>query len=127
MILLLLGVALWIGAHFLKRLAPGLRASMGTRGRGIIAILIFASIALMIVGYKMAEPSPLFTPPSWAIHANNLAMLFAVALMGLGSSKGKMKSWLRHPMLTGTAVWSLAHILVNGDLPSLILLSLIHI
>ena len=48
-------------------------------------------------------------------------MLVAVILLGMGSSKGKMRTWLRHPMLTGVLVWSVAHLLVNGDRPSLVL------
>ena len=28
---------------------------------------------------------------------------------------------MRHPMLTGVKVWALAHLLVNGDVPSFVL------
>ena len=48
-------------------------------------------------------------------------MFLAVALMGAGQSKGHARSWLRHPMLTGVLVWAFAHLLVNGDVASLIL------
>ena len=46
--------------------------------------------------------------------------------MGLGSSAAKgAKAWpaykLRHPQLVGFKIWALAHLLVNGDLASIIL------
>ncbi|NVK07230.1 MAG: hypothetical protein HWD81_06755, partial [Marivivens sp.] len=47
MILLILGVLLWSGAHLFKRLAPEQRAAMGDKGRGPIAILLFVSVGLM--------------------------------------------------------------------------------
>ena len=48
-------------------------------------------------------------------------MLVAVALIGAGHSKGRARGWLRHPMLTGVVVWAVAHLLVNGDVASLVL------
>ena len=39
MTLLVLGLALWIGSHFFKRLLPDLRQSMGNAGRGVVAVL----------------------------------------------------------------------------------------
>ena len=37
--LLLIGLLLWSGAHLFQRLAPRLRASMGARAKGIVAIV----------------------------------------------------------------------------------------
>jgi hypothetical protein len=75
----------------------------------------------MVWGYRRAALEPIYTPPAWGWHLNNLLMLGAVALLGMGQSKGRARSWLRHPMLTGVAVWALAHLLVNGDLASVVL------
>ncbi|MGB3317162.1 MAG: NnrU family protein, partial [Albidovulum sp.] len=52
---------------------------------------------------------------------NNLLMLISVYLAGVMHSKGIVKSKLRHPLLTATILWALAHLLVNGDLASLVL------
>ena len=63
---------------------------------------------------------PVYDPPAWGIHVNNLADVRAPSLlMGAGRSKGRARAWLRHPMLTGVVVWALAHLLVNGDVASL--------
>ena len=125
MTLLILGIALWSVAHFIKRIAPDFRQSLTDRfakaSRGIIAGLLVLSVILMVVGYKQADANTLYVLPAWAVHLNNLLMLFAVALFGMGASKGRARTWLRHPMLTGMAVWAVAHLLVNGDTPSVVL------
>ncbi|MEM8789832.1 MAG: NnrU family protein [Pseudomonadota bacterium] len=125
MTLLILGIALWWGAHLFKRLAPEARAAMTARlgdgSKGVFALLILAAVVLMVLGYRAAAFTPVWYPPPAMVHANNLLMLAAVALFGMGSSKGRARAWLRHPMLTGFAVWCIAHLLVNGDLASLIL------
>ncbi len=126
MTLLLLGIVLWSGAHAFKRAAPGLRADLTERfgagpARGLFAALIGLSVLLMIVGYRAAPFTPLYTPPAWGVHLNNLMMLAAIALLGMGKSKGRARAWLRHPMLIGVLVWAAAHLLVNGDYASLLL------
>lgn len=121
MTLLLLGIGLWWAGHFFKRLLPGVRARMGERGKGVAALLIVAGLVTMVLGFRGAALETVFVPPAWGRHANNLLMLVAVILLGMGSSKGKLRAWLRHPMLTGVLVWSVAHLLVNGDLASVVL------
>lgn len=126
MTLLILGLVLWSAAHVLKRAAPGSRARIAEAlgagpSRALFALLIVAGLLGMIFGYRAAPFVPVYTPPGWGVHVNNLAMIAAVALFGMGSSKGRARSWLRNPMLTGVLVWALAHLLVNGDLAALIL------
>ena len=68
MTLLIIGLILWIVPHWLKRLAPDLRASMGTRGRGLISILLFVGLGLMIYGYRQADFIDVWSPPAfWCI------------------------------------------------------------
>ena len=124
--ILLFGVFLWIDAHWIKRLVPNLRTAMNTRmgegpARGLIAGIIFLSIGMMIFGYRGTETITVYTPMHGAGHLNNLLMIVAVICLGAGSSRGRMKTWLRHPMLTGVAIWAFAHLLVNGDMASIIL------
>ena len=121
MTLIILGVALWVGAHMLKRLAPDLRDGLGQKAKGLVALGILAGVALMYLGYQRAEFVPVYTPLPGIGHLNNLLMLIAVFLFGTGSSKGTLSDKIRHPMLWGMVIWALAHLLVNGDLASLIL------
>ena len=76
---------------------------------------------LIIIGFRRAPVVPVYDPPPWAIHLNNLLMVVAVLLLGLGHSKSRARGWLRHPMLTAVVVWAVAHLLVNGDQASLVM------
>ncbi len=126
MTLLLAGIALWYGAHLFKRVMPEQRAALtGWLGEGKARICVTGAIVLavvaMVVGYRSAEFSSVYTPIAGMGHLNNLLMLGAVMLLGMGSSRGRLRSVLRHPMLTGVIVWAAAHLLVNGDSASIIL------
>lgn len=121
MIWLIFGVLLWSAAHWFKRVAPGVREPMGDKGKGFVAVLVVASIAVMVIGYRGAEMVPLWSLGGWAVHANNTLMLLAMALFGVGHSKSRLRGMMRHPMLNGMVVWSVAHLMVNGDLASLVL------
>ncbi|RMD93678.1 MAG: hypothetical protein D6811_04460 [Alphaproteobacteria bacterium] len=118
---LILGIALWWAGHLFKRLAPGARAALGAKGKALAAVVILAGLVLMVIGYRSAPFEPVIAPPAWGIHANNALMLLAVFLVGLGHSKSPLRCHIRHPMLTGVFVWAAAHLLVNGDLASLVL------
>ena len=121
MTLLSLGTALWYIGHFFKRLLPEARERLGDPGKGIAAVIILAGLVLMVIGYRGASTGFLYAPPFWGQHLNNLLMLVAIILFGMGSSKGRMRAWLRHPMLTGALVWAVAHLLVRGDFASVLL------
>jgi uncharacterized membrane protein len=126
MTLLVLGLILWTAVHLFKRVAPDARARMDAAmgagpAKGVIAVLLLAATALIIIGFRRAPGAPVYLPPTWGVHLNNLLMLVAVGLLGAGHSKGRARSWLRHPMLAAVVVWAVAHLLVNGDAASLVL------
>lgn len=126
MTLLVLGLIVWIAAHLFKRVSPEAHdrmvAALGAGpARGAMAGAILLGLVLIVIGYRRAPYVPVYDPPSWGIHLNNLLMFLAVGLFGVGHSKGRLKSLLRHPMLTGVLVWAFAHLLVNGDQASIIL------
>ena len=124
--MLISGLALWCFAHTLRRLFPALRDRLTEAvglgpSKGIIALILVLSVLLMVIGYRNADDVPLWTTGPLAHGLAVMAMLPAIALFGLGSSQSRLRGTLRHPMLTGMLVWSLAHLLVNGDLASLVL------
>ena len=121
MTLLILGLILWIVPHWMKRLTPGLRSSMGDKGRGLIALLLVIGLGLMIYGYRSAPFIDVWSPPSFMVHINNLIMVVAVAVFAMAHTKGRLRGRMRHPMLVSVKLWAFAHLLVNGDLASIIL------
>ncbi|KUJ78319.1 NnrU family protein [Ruegeria profundi] len=120
-VLLILGVALWWAAHLFKRVMPTQRAAMGDAGKGAVALSLVAAILLMIFGYRMTDFIYVWAPPAFMIHINNLLVLIAIYLMSPAGTKGRLLHKLRHPMLGGFKLWAFAHLLVNGDLASIIL------
>lgn len=121
MLLLIAGVSLWTLAHLFKRLAPGLRAGLGDTGKAAIAIVIVASVVLMILGYSHAEGDFYWGRSPSMVGINNLLMLLAVYLMVAASTGSWITGKIRHPQLTAIKSWAVGHLLVNGDTPSLIL------
>ena len=121
MTLIVVGLILWWSAHLFKRVFPAARAKFGDPFKGAVALALVASIVAFVFGYRGAEVIPVWTPPAWGQHANNLLMLFSVALLGLGQSKSRLAGRMRHPMLTGFALWGVSHLLVRGDLASIVM------
>ena len=122
MYLLIAGVLLWAYSHLMKRVTPGFRASLGDNtGKIVATVLSIIAIVLMVMGYRSADVVQLWNPPVFLTHVNNLLMLLAVFLVNLGFSRGILRTKIRHPMLTAVKTWAIAHLLVNGDLASIIL------
>ncbi|MCR9108252.1 NnrU family protein [Marivita sp. XM-24bin2] len=119
--LLVLGLLIWVGAHTFKRVAPDQRAAMGDKGKAVVAVLLLISLGLMIWGYRGAEFIPVWYPPAFMVHINNLLMLIAVFVFGMSATTGRLRGKMRHPQLTAVKIWAVAHLLVNGDLASIIL------
>jgi uncharacterized membrane protein len=124
MIWLILGLILWVAAHLFKRAAPGVRTPMGDAGKGAVAIAIVLSVVLMVIGYRGAEGAVYWGRSPAMTGINNLLMILAFYVYGASMAKGA-KVWIgtkiRHPQLTGFSIWAVAHLLVNGDVPSFIL------
>jgi uncharacterized membrane protein len=121
MTLIVLGLALWWAAHLWKRLAPGSRASLGDKGKGLVTVGVLAGVVLMVIGYRGVEHIDLWYPPAFLTHVNNLLMLFAVYLYAASGMKTRITRVIQHPQLTAVKTWAVAHLLVNGDLASVIL------
>ncbi|MCF3974095.1 NnrU family protein [Paracoccus salsus] len=121
MLILILGVALWWAAHLFKRVAPAKRAEMGDRGKGLVAAALILSVILMTWGYKIAD-GPFWWGPSPAlVGINNLLVLIGFYLYAASGMKTRVTATTRHPQLIGFSLWAFAHLMVNGDLPGLIL------
>jgi len=120
-VLIALGTALWIAAHWFKRLAPDARARMGDKAKGYVAGAIGLGVLLIIVGYRGADYVPVYTPPVWGIHANNLLVLIGFYLFAVSGARTRAHQFIRHPQLTGFSLWAAGHLLANGDLAALVL------
>lgn len=119
--LLVVGVLIWVGAHVFKRVAPEQRAAMGDTGKIVVTVALVVSLGLMIWGYRGAAFIGVWYPPSFLTHINNLLMLVAVFVFGMSATTGRLRGKMRHPQLAAVKIWAVAHLLVNGDVASIIL------
>lgn len=127
--ILVLGLVLFLGVHSLRIFAGGWRdaqvARLGEqRWKGIYSLASLAGFALLVWGFGLAraEPAVLYAPPAWARHASALLILPAFVLLAAAYVPGtRIKSAVGHPMVAGTVLWALGHLLANGRLADLLL------
>ena len=94
--------------------------------KGLYSLVSAVGLVLIVWGfssYRSAGYIQVWTPPRAIFHPIALFLLwFAfVALAATYAPPGKIKSVLRHPMLVAVKAWALSHLLVNGDLGSMLL------
>jgi len=80
---------------------------------------------MIVIGfgrYRAAGYIAVWDPPAW-LHGVALVLMWLsfVALAAAYCPLGRIKTRLRHPMLVGIKAWALSHLLVNGDLGSMLL------
>jgi uncharacterized membrane protein len=129
MSLLILGLVLFLGFHSLRIFAEGWRnaqvARMGEqRWKGIYSLASLAGFVLLVWGFGEARAAGpvLYAPPAWARHTAALFTLPAFVLLAAAYVPGtRIKAAVGHPMVAGTVLWSLGHLLANGRLADLLL------
>lgn len=94
---------------------------MGNSGKAVLGVMIVLGVVLMIIGYRGAEYVELWPKVQALVGINNLLMLFAFYLYAASGMKTAITRKIRHPQLTAVKTWAVAHLLVNGDLASLVL------
>lgn len=129
MSVLILGLLLFLGLHSVRIVADGWRnaqlARLGEkRWKGLYSLVAFAGLGLIIWGYALArqQSQVLWAPPMGLRHASALLMLFSLILLAAANvPRNRIKSWVRHPMLLGTQLWAVAHLLANGSVADVLL------
>jgi len=113
MTLLILGLLIWIVAHLQRSFAKGFRQNLqnklGNKAKLIISLIILASLAMMIVGYKSAELSLIWVAPWWMIYVNNILMFFALYVyFTTATTKGTafVMGSIENPQLVGFKIWA---------------------
>jgi len=125
---LLLGLVLFLGIHaftmnraararLIERLGQG-------RYRGLYSVVAIVGLLVIIWGYgvyRNAGMIPVWYPPFWTRHVTFLLVLLAFILFASAYAPTHIRQWVPHPMITGVMLWSLGHLLVRGDLGSMLM------
>jgi uncharacterized membrane protein len=126
MILLIIGLVLWSGVHFVPSLAMPFReqfiAKRGEKSYKLLfTFLVISSIVAIVFGWRSIDPVYLYVLPSWSRAVTSLLVLITFILFSAAHSNTNIKRVIRHPQLTGLVLWSIGHLLSNGDNRSLTL------
>ena len=129
MLVLVLGIIVFLGVHTLttfRETRTGLIERFGVRPfKAAYALASVVGFALIVWGFSLYRAEGLihvWTPPTWTRHLTIPLMWFAfVALACMNPAPGRIRGWLRHPMLVSIKIWALAHLLANGDAGGMLL------
>lgn len=131
MMLLIVGLALFLGVHLLPTIPDvrdGLRERLGAGAyKAVFSVLSLAGFAIIVLGYyKVQHVYPgknpvLWDPPVWTRHIALLLMLPAMIFLVASQVPSRIRTAVKHPTLLAVKLWALAHLLANGDLASLLL------
>lgn len=125
---LIVGLALFLGAHSVRILAPGVRDGVIARAgagawKGLYSLVSLAGFILLIVGFGRARgAAPLYAPAPGLVHgAFLLVWLGFIGLTAAYAPANHIKRALGDPMVFGVGLWALGHLLANGRPADLVL------
>ncbi len=128
MLVLIVGLVLFLGAHSVSIVAPHWRERMAllmgaSQWKGFYAVTSAVGFAAIIWGYGIARhlPITLYTPPEWLHYATFILLLPVFPLALAAYLPGRISTALRHPLLAATKFWATAHLLSNGSLAAVLL------
>lgn len=130
MLLLVLGILIFVGSHLLPT-RPEVRSGLAKRFgenayKAAFSLVALVGLALIVLGYQKVHLTPgknplLWAPPVWTRHITFALMLPVFPLLVAAYVPGRITAAVRHPMITAVKFWALAHLLVRGDLASILL------
>ncbi|MGI9350547.1 MAG: NnrU family protein [Rhizobiaceae bacterium] len=126
---LIAGIILFLAVHSIRVIAPDFRERMienlgEMKWRGLYSIASIAGIAILVWGYGQARYDNvyIYSPPIWMNHLQSLLMLIAfIFFVASIVPDSRIKKTIGHPALLSVKIWAVGHLLVNGDLASLLL------
>jgi len=125
MTLLVLGLCLFIAIHLFPAFQAQRLSLIERFGelkyKGVFALVSIASFALILIGKGGAPFVEVWQPPQILAFVTKLLMLPTMILLVAAYIPSNFKRKIRHPMLMAVKVWALGHLLINGDLASIIL------
>jgi uncharacterized membrane protein len=129
MFILALGLVLMLGVHVFASLR-GPRGRVVERigadpYRGLHSLVALLGLVLVVWGfarYRANDWDQIWAPPEHARDLTWTLMWFAlVSLACMYGKPSRIRGWLRHPLLASVTLWSLAHLVSNGDAGGMLL------
>ncbi len=128
LLILVVGLIVMLGAHIFvtfRSERARLVERLGVSGyRAAFSLVSLAGLVLIVWGYanyRAHEWVQLWSPPAYLRHVTVGLMLISVVLIVAAFVPSHIKTWTKHPMLASIKIWAFAHLLINGDLGSILL------
>jgi uncharacterized membrane protein len=128
MVIMIFGLVIFFAVHMVSIFNDPWRNRMvATLGKlfwkGVYALVSLIGFVLMLWGYGLAlqDSAVIYYPPFWFRHLSMLLMVPVFPLLLAAYFPGRIKSFVRHPMLVATIVWAFSHLLVNGRVVDVLL------
>ena len=128
LVLLVIGLILFLGAHVFVTLRPQRAAVVKAVGdwpyKALMSVVSLAGLYFIFRGfgvYRDAGLIPVWSPPLFMRHVTELLMWPACVFLAAAYLPGDIKRVVKHPMLVAVKTWAFAHLLSNGDLGGIIL------
>jgi len=124
MIILGLGLLVFLGVHSIRVFADDWRAEQRlrlgeARWKSLYTLVSVVGFGLILWGFHVARGHPvvLWTPAPAARRVTAVLTLPAFVLLAAAYVPGnRIKAWTGHPMVLGTMIWAIAHLLANATL-----------
>ncbi len=128
MTIFVIGLIIFFGVHILPLtpLRDRLHASLGENPyKGLFSLVSLIGLGLILWGFSMLRSGPaafpIYWPPEWTKSVTGIMVLVAFICLVAAYTKGRLKTWLKHPMSIGIALWSVGHLMSNGRQAAVIL------
>jgi len=124
---LIIGLFLFLGMHSISIVAEPLRDRFAAKSKlgwkALFALISLLGIVLIVKGYSQARLTPtlIYASPYWLRDLNALLMLPVFILFLAPYFRGVISTFTKHPQLFAIILWSLSHLLVNGNLADILL------
>jgi len=125
MMLLVLGLFVFFSIHSVSMLGDKRQQLIERIGlmpfKGLFSLIALLGFSLIVIGKGSAEFIEIWQPPHAFSMITKLLMLPAWILMIAAYIPSNIKRKVRHPMLLSVKLWAIGHLLINGDLASMLL------
>lgn len=128
MTMLIVGLALFLGAHSVRIFADGWRENVIRHlgvgpWKGLYTLFSLAGFVLLIYGYGATRgTTPLYVLPHGLLHVTFLLVWAGFVCVTAAYWPGNhIKQILHDPMVFGVGLWALGHLLVNATPGALVL------
>ncbi len=121
---LILGIVVFFGVHLVP-ISPLKKMIINRFGenkyRRLFSLIALVGLLIIIYGFSRADFYSVWNPLPYSRQIALVLMPVSIILLVAANMRTNIKRFIKHPMLIGIIIWSLVHLLANGDLRSILL------